>query len=413
MQEVPFTQAPSSARGLSSQSFLTVCGRRRLAIVLPSISVALVTLTGCTDTRISVQELAQREQAIVNATPVEVQPQNLGLTELRPYQVGPGDVLNVAINGLPVEGAAPAAAPGPLHVRVHPDGKIALPLVGEVHVAGLTLAGVEEAITAAYVPNYVKTVAIFVEVATADEPTTVIVRGAAGIPGLVTLKNNQRNIIYAVSLAGGFGPTASGGVRVQPIRPDQPAAVYNLTDVNDVRRALLAAPLQSGDMIVVEAEQISAVYVTGLVNIQGAIPVPPGSKLSLVRAIAHAGGLRDFLEPREATLWRRLPDGSDVRVKLNIADMIALKQPDIDLLPGDVIDVPHTLETRAREWAMTNLKFGPFGVGVSYDPVQYALFQSAASNNNNTAGLGQVLRDSIIYNATSAAFKNTPPALVP
>ena len=413
MQEVPFTQAPSSARGLSSQSFLTVCGRRRLAIVLPSISVALVTLTGCTDTRISVQELAQREQAIVNATPVEVQPQNLGLTELRPYQVGPGDVLNVAINGLPVEGAAPAAAPGPLHVRVHPDGKIALPLVGEVHVAGLTLAGVEEAITAAYVPNYVKTVAIFVEVATADEPTTVIVRGAAGIPGLVTLKNNQRNIIYAVSLAGGFGPTASGGVRVQPIRPDQPAAVYNLTDVNDVRRALLAAPLQSGDMIVVEAEQISAVYVTGLVNIQGAIPVPPGSKLSLVRAIAHAGGLQDFLEQREATLWRRLPDGSDVRVKLNIADMIALKQPDIDLLPGDVIDVPHTLETRAREWAMTNLKFGPFGVGVSYDPVQYALFQSAASNNNNTAGLGQVLRDSIIYNATSAAFKNTPPALVP
>ena len=61
---------------------------------------------------------------------------------------------------------------------------------------------------------------------------------------------------------------------------------------------------------------------------------------------------------------------------------------------------------------MTNLKFGPFGVGVSYDPVQYALFQSTQSNNIKT-GLGQIVRDAFIYNATSSVFKNTPPALVP
>jgi polysaccharide biosynthesis/export protein len=382
--------------------------RRALRIALP---VLIGMLPGCADTRISVHELAEREQSIVTANPVEVQPQNLGLIELRPYQVGPGDVLNVAITGLPAEGQAPAAAPGPLHARVHPDGKISLPLVGPLQVAGLTLAGVEEAITTAYVPNYVKTISVFVELATADEPTTVIVRGAAGTPGLVTLKNNQRNIMYAVTLAGGFGPTASGRVRVQPIRPDQAEVVYNLADVNDVRRALLHPPLQSGDLLVVEADSISAVYVTGLVNVQGAIPVPPGSKLSLVRAIAHAGGLRDFLEPREATLWRKLPDGTDARVKLNIADMIALKEPDIDLQAGDVIDVPHTIETRAREWAMNNIKFGPFGIGVSYDPVQFALFRSTQSNNNN--GVGRILRDSFIYNGTAAVFGNNSPTVVP
>ncbi len=163
-------------------------------------------------------------------------------------------------------------------------------------------------------------------------------RGAVGTPGLVLLENNQWNILYALSLAGGFGNTASGRVRMWAVRPDQPENVFNQADLDDLRRAPMRPPLQSADLRTVEAEPVSAVYVTGLVNVQGAIPVPAGAKLSQVRAVAHAGGLRDSLDPREATLWRKLPDGTDIRAKLNVADIIALKEPDTGLQPGDVVD---------------------------------------------------------------------------
>lgn len=346
--------------------------------------------------------------------PVHVEPQQLGLAELRPYEVGPGDVLNISLTGLPLATAAPAAAgtaggptAGGLHVRVHDDGTIALPMVGDVKIAGLNLAGVERAITAAYVPDYVKTLSVYVELVGSDEPTTVVVRGAAGTPGLVSLKGNQRNLMYALSFAGGFGPGASGRVHVRPIRPDQEEAVYNLGDTNDVRRALVRAPLQSGDIIYVEPESVSAVYVVGLVNVQGAIPIPPGAKLSVVRAIAHAGGLRDFLDPKEGTLLRTLPSGEDVRVKLNVADMIAGVQPDLELQVGDVLTIPHTLDTRVREWAMNNIKIGPFGVGAFWDPITVATFRN--NNQNNKVGWGQIVGNAVISNAVGGVLNPAAP----
>jgi protein involved in polysaccharide export with SLBB domain len=282
---------------------------------------------------------------------------------------------------------------------------IALPLVGRLQVAGLNLADLERAITDAYVPSYVKTVSVFAEVLATDEPTTVLVRGAAGTPGLVSLKNNQRNIMYALSSAGGFGPGASGKVRVRPIRSDEEEVLYDFGNADDVRRALLRPPLESGDMLLVEAAPVSAIYVLGLVNAQGPVPVPPGSKLSVVQAIAHAGGLRDFLEPKEATLRRTLPNGQEVRVKLNIAQMLAGERASIDLFPGDILEVPHTADTRFREWAMANVKLGPFGVGAFYDPVTYSTFK----DRSHDVGWGRTLGTGLIFSGTNYLFSRAVP----
>jgi hypothetical protein len=52
-----------------------------------------------------------------------------------------------------------------------------------------------------------------------------------------------------------------------------------------------------------------------------------------------------------------------------LADVMAGRAPDFDLLPGDLLDVPHTLDTRFRQWAAQNIRIGPFGVTAMYDPV--------------------------------------------
>jgi len=328
-----------------------------------ALAAVLVFIPGCADTRISLDELNKLEAEAAQVEPVELKTADLALTEVRPYTVGPNDILNITLTGL-----AEQYAQTMLTLRVHDDGTIMLPMVGKVEVAGLDLKEVEKALYDAHVPKYVKDMSVFVELGGPEE-TTVVVVGAAGASGPVRLPRNERNVLYALARAAGFSPAGSGRVYIHPARPERPELTYDLTDINDLRRALLAPPLESGDMVVVESAETSAVYVIGLVNAPGPIPVPQKGKLSLVRTVAAAGGLRDFLEPEEATLWRTLPDGQQVRVKLALADVMTGKIPDMDLRPGDILDVPHTAETRFREWFAANIRLGPFGVTAMYDPV--------------------------------------------
>lgn len=337
---------------------------------------------GCTEHRITLAELREREQAIRAVEPIAIRTSDVALTEMRPYTVGNEDVLIVTIIGV-----TDAYTPTTVKCRVHSQGQIELPLIGELKVAGLTLSQIEDAILKAH-KEYAKNLSVYVELAGPDG-TTVLVTGAALRPGLINLPRNQCNVLYALASAGGFGGGASARVRVRSIRSDQEDQSYNLDDINDVRRAMTARPLESGDIIEIEGAPTSAIYVTGLVNAPGAIPLPANSNTSIVRAIYAAGGLRDILDPVEATLVRTLSDGSQAHVKLDLAKIMVGQAEDVQLVSGDILTVPHTLDTRFREWAVANLRIGPFGVGTSYDPVsQYNVNRAIDSENDTNSLLG-------------------------
>ncbi len=335
--------------------------RRGLGL-LPVLCSVLVGIGCQKDTRISMIELEERS-ALPPEQPVVVARDELALTDVQPYEVVEGDVLGITLLGLREDRYEPVN----LELRVHDNGSIVFPVVGRIEVAGRTLGGVEEAIVAAH-EDVVKDLAVYVQLAGAEN-TTVLVHGAVAQPGLVQLPENQRNVVYALSQAGGFEGPSSGRVTLYPIRPDREPLAINFKDINDIRRALSGPPLESGDVVKVEAAAQDVVYVTGLVNAPGPVPVPRDGDVSLVRAIAASGGLRDFLEPPEATLWRRLPNGEQVRVKLELDKIMNGEEPDIALAAGDVLDVPHTLDTRFREWVAANIQIGPFGVTAVYDPV--------------------------------------------
>jgi polysaccharide export outer membrane protein len=244
-----------------------------------------------------------------------------------------------------------------------------LPVVGEVEVGGLTFAQAEEAIIAAHVPDVVTELAVFIQLADRGG-TSVLVLGAATQPGLVLLDSNQRNLLYALQQVGGFNPAATGTVRLRPIRPERPEVAYNLNDINDVRRALQAPPLEPGDMLIVEAAAPSAVYVTGLVNAPGAISLPPGSKMSALQAVSTAGGTQPYLDVKEATLIRELENGERVHVKVDYQKLKKGEIPDVQFAAGDILHLPHTPDTMFQEWFTRNVLIGPFSVGVRYDPLQ-------------------------------------------
>jgi len=368
----------------------------------------------CADRRISITELESLEERTRQVPQRHVEPTALALTEFKPYTVAVGDVLSIRMYGLMEDRYAPTT----LELRVQDDGTIQMPVVGPVRVSGLSLREIEQAIMAAHKPGVVKDLSVYVQLV-APETTTVLVLGAVASPGLVRLKHNERNLLYALAAAGGFGSTAtaggfssatSGRIHLQPIRPERQPATYNLSDINDVRLALASEPLESGDMVIVEPAEATAVYVTGLVNAPGPVPVPVNGSLSLVRTIAAAGGVRDFLDPPEATLWRRLADGQQVRVKVNLADVLGGRSPDIALRAGDVLDVPHTPETRFREWFASNIRIGPFGVTAVYDPAA----EYRARVLRGDTGEGGTIRRSILYRlGTGAADMLIPPVPEP
>ena len=86
-------------------------------------------------------------------------------------------------------------------LQIRPDGKVTLPLVGDVAAAGRTSVELRDAISASlkeYITSPVVTVIV-----TETSPQVVYVTGEVNKPGALTL-TGQMSILQALAMAGGF-----------------------------------------------------------------------------------------------------------------------------------------------------------------------------------------------------------------
>jgi polysaccharide biosynthesis/export protein len=87
-------------------------------------------------------------------------------------------------------------------LQVRPDGKVTLPLVGDIAAAGRTSVELRDAIAGAleeYIAKPVVTVIV-----TETTPQVVYVTGEVNKPGALALSTGQMSIIQAIAMAGGF-----------------------------------------------------------------------------------------------------------------------------------------------------------------------------------------------------------------
>jgi polysaccharide biosynthesis/export protein len=114
------------------------------------------------------------------------------------YQIGPEDVLEVQV----WKNEALSKV-----VTVRPDGKISLPLIGDVPAAGLTAAQMQEAITEKLTPYYkdLPSVSVIVQEV---RSYVIYVLGEVQRPAQYTVKRGT-TLLQAVALAGGFTPFAA------------------------------------------------------------------------------------------------------------------------------------------------------------------------------------------------------------
>ncbi len=129
---------------------------------------------------------------------------------------------------------------------VQENGMVMLPIVGEIHLAGLTLPRADSVLRKEY-SNYYKEPYVI----TTYTNKRVIVLGATG-GQVIPLVNEQMSVIEVLALAGGI-PNEAKGHNIRLIRGDlknPTVQVIDLTTIQGLRKAELK--VESGDIIYIE-----------------------------------------------------------------------------------------------------------------------------------------------------------------
>ena len=247
------------------------------------------------------------------------------------YEVGAGDVLELAVFGNDDLSRIPT---------VQTNGSISLPLLGEVQVAGLTVAEVQRKITNLLAKDYLVNPQVEVKVREYNSQYVSVV-GEVNSPGRKPLRGRTR-LIDLLSEAGGFKPTASAEVMVTRTDGDFGEGRNSIT-VRLSRSGVpsgqdlvnLELPLRNGDIIT--AFPKSYVTVDGEVNRPGRYAIE--ADLTVTGAVSLAGGLTRF-GSNDVKVRRNDPEtGKATILEVNLKDVRNGKKPDVPLLPNDVISV--------------------------------------------------------------------------
>ncbi len=251
------------------------------------------------------------------------------------YRVGPKDLLEVTAVGV--------AEINKLVVRVSEDGKITLPLVGEVDVNNLTRSDVEKKLVVLLGEKYLVNpqVTVFIMEYKSKQ---VSILGAVEKPGPYELLGRQ-TVLSIISQAGGMTRDAGNEIIVIRQLPDGTSTSIHLSidDLFFKGDAKLNIPLEPNDIITIPVDKVVVVYVFGQVKSPGALQVKKSNIPTLLQAIAQAGGFSDRAARGSVKIRRKDASGKDIEVTVNAKDILKGKIKDVPLLENDTVYVPESL----------------------------------------------------------------------
>lgn len=241
--------------------------------------------------------------------------------------LGSGDLMEISVFDTPELN---------LRARVDGDNKILLPLIGEVTVKGLSPAQLEKEIRQRLITgHFVKDPQVNVFVAE-YAGQMVFVTGEVAHPGAYPLLRAHR-LADLIALAGGVDSTAgNSAILTRKNDPDHPQEI-DLNDKDDKR----ANPLiEAGDSIAVSKSGV--IYVLGDVGKPGGFRLDRQGSLSVVQAIALAGGSLPSAGIRKAQLIH-IADGKREQNPIDLKEVLASRQPDPQMRAGDILYIPSSL----------------------------------------------------------------------
>ena len=305
-------------------------------VCVPLVSVFLLGLSPFASGQTTAASIPQSAQSMPAAPTLHPNP----MTQLRAmeppaneeYELGGGDEISLEFAGRPdISGK---------HV-IGPDGRITLPMAGDINLNGLTREQAAQAIDTA-MSKYYTNISCIVGVDKYGS-NRVLVTGYVEHPGIMYFDQTP-TLLEAITRAGLLQPTGTGHTIDDPI-PDR-VAIYRGNDEAiwvDVKELLSRGSsmadmrLRRNDTVFVPNDQDRFVSVLGEVNHPGAIQLKHNSTLPSM--IAEAGGITEKAGNNPEIMIIDPATGSKrpIRFKELLTPTGALE---VTLKPGEVVYVP-------------------------------------------------------------------------
>jgi polysaccharide export outer membrane protein len=236
--------------------------------------------------------------------------------------------------------------------RVSSTGDVNLPLVGQLHAAGLTAEGMNQKLTEE-LKRYIHEPHVTVYIAEfRSQPVTVT--GAVHRPGHFQIEG-PKTLLTVLMMAGGLdhppGATATltrqmqyGPIPLPSAHPDADGshsiAVLPLKDISDASTPASNLLIRPNDVIDVSNEE-RIVYIIGEVVKPGKIELVSHDSISMMAALAAAGGLSKLAKGQNTEIMRQNANGLYEKVgSVDLKKLSRGQAEDRMLNAGDIVVVP-------------------------------------------------------------------------
>ncbi|KPK65280.1 MAG: hypothetical protein AMK73_03460 [Planctomycetes bacterium SM23_32] len=258
------------------------------------------------------------------------------------YGVGPGDLLGVSVFLPTLSGEGST-----LQVPVDEQGQVSMPLIGNVPVAGLTTAQVEQELARRYADGYYRDPVVSV-VVSRHESKWILVSGAVASPGVISLQRNRVTFLEAILLAGGLTKEAGETGRLTRSGPPEPPQEAESRTIEVDLEQLIEDPAVQQNLWVYPGDAVHVApvvkpperffYVLGYVRAPGAFEWPQDRVIHAMDAVGYAHGLAPSARSDKTYLLRSTPDGDEVH-RIDLTKIAAAEEPDVPVLAEDIIIV--------------------------------------------------------------------------
>ncbi len=223
--------------------------------------------------------------------------------------------------------------------RVSKDGKISLPLLGELVVGGLTTQQAEDSLAQMLRDReLVKAPRVSISI---EEYVSrrVYVSGAVNRPGAVELLGTK-TLVEVLAESGGLSDRA--GRRILIDRQFAPGDGRIEIDGGRLNEGdpMSNVQMQPGDVVTVPYEEEIVVYVNGEVRNAGAQKFSRDEPVTVLRAVTSAGGASERANESKVKVLRRSTDGTQQVFKVNLKRVKRGTEEDLVLKGNDIVVVP-------------------------------------------------------------------------
>lgn len=251
--------------------------------------------------------------------------------------VVPGETLEVFVNEDPSFNG---------RYQVRRGGYIIMPQVGRIAIAGKTIPGAEAAVKRALQSSQLHRASVLIERvqgADIENGPLIYLTGEFRNPREWRIpKNITPTVFNVIASCGGTTDKAD----LTRVRVSRIAANKGVVEEVNIQKMLDGFGLTSdltldeGDVITIPAGPTSLVYLTGNIARPGSFPLKAGEKLSAYNAILQSGGFARFADQAGVYVLRAVPDGSKVKLPVNVKDIKRGRRADVLLQSGDIIVIP-------------------------------------------------------------------------